>query len=160
MPVSSKAKWSELRVGVMAAAALGILGFLVFLLAGSNSLFKSTSELYTYFDDSANIAVSAQVTLNGINIGKVNRVALSGSSQPGHIIKVTLEVEDRYLPSIPVDSQAIITAGNLLGTKYINIKKGRSPQTIAKGGEVPSEELTSIDDFVKQGNTAQSRPDR
>ena len=48
----------------------------------------------------------------------------------------------------------MITAGNLLGTKYINIKKGRSPQTIAKGATLPSQNMTTIDDFVQQGNTA------
>jgi phospholipid/cholesterol/gamma-HCH transport system substrate-binding protein len=154
MPVSSKAKWSQLRVGVMAAFALGILGFLVFLMTGTNGLFKSTSDVYTYFDDSANIAMAAQVTLNGITVGKVNHVGLSGLSEPGKIIKVTLQIQDDYLKSIPVDSQAVITAGNLLGTKYINIKKGRSPQIIAKGATLPSQNLTTIDDFVQQGNTA------
>jgi ABC-type transporter Mla subunit MlaD len=103
MPVSSKAKWSQLRVGVMAAVALAILGVLVFLLAGTNSFFKSTSDLYTYFDDSAATAVAAPVTLNGITVGKVTHVDLSGSSQPGRIIKVKMEIEDQYLKSIPVD---------------------------------------------------------
>jgi len=154
MPVSSKAKWSELRVGLMAAFALGILAFLVFLLAGPSNLFKSTSDVYTYFDDSAAIAVAAPVTLNGITVGKVSKVGLSGLSQPGKIIKVTMQVQDEYLKSIPVDSLAVITAGNLLGAKYINIKKGHNPQVIAKGGELPSQNLTTIDDFVQQGNTA------
>ncbi len=156
MPVSSKAKWSQLRVGVMAAIALAILGVLVFLMTGSTGLFRSTSDIYTYFDDSANIAMAAQVTLNGITVGKVTHVDLSGSSKPGKIIKVTLQIQDDYLKSIPVDSQAVITAGNLLGSKYINIKKGTSQQIIAKGGELPSQNLTTIDDFVQQGNTTLS----
>jgi phospholipid/cholesterol/gamma-HCH transport system substrate-binding protein len=154
MPVSSKAKWSQLRVGVMASFALAILGFLVFLLAGTNGIFKSTSDIYTYFDDSAAIAVAAQVTLNGITVGKVTHVDLSGSNQPGRIIRVKMEIEDQYLKSIPVDSLAVITAGNLLGAKYINIKKGHSQQVVAKGGEIPSQNMTTIDDFVQQGNTA------
>jgi phospholipid/cholesterol/gamma-HCH transport system substrate-binding protein len=154
MPVSSKAKWSQLRVGVMAAFALGILGVLVFLLAGTNTFFKSTSDVYTYFDDSAAIAVAAQVTLNGITVGKVTHVDLSGSSKPGKIIKVTMQIEDKYLSAVPTDSVAVITAGNLLGAKYINIKKGHGPQAVVKGGEVPSQNLTTIDDFVQQGNTA------
>jgi phospholipid/cholesterol/gamma-HCH transport system substrate-binding protein len=153
MPVSSKAKWSQLRVGVMAAFALGIFGVLVFLMTGTNGLFKSTSDVYTYFDDSANIAMAAQVTLNGITVGKVNHVGLSGSSEPGKIIKVTMQIQDDYLKSIPVDSQAVITAGNLLGTKYINIKKGHNAVVIAKGGTLPSQNTTTIDDFVQQGNT-------
>jgi phospholipid/cholesterol/gamma-HCH transport system substrate-binding protein len=156
MPVSSKAKWSQLRVGLMAAFALAVLGFLVFLLAGTNSIFKSTSNIYTYFDDSAAIAVAAPVTLNGITVGKVTKVDLSGLNQPGKIIKVTMQVEDDYLKAIPSDSVAVITAGNLLGAKYINIKKGRGQQMIAKGGELPSQNLTTIDDFVQQGNTALS----
>jgi phospholipid/cholesterol/gamma-HCH transport system substrate-binding protein len=156
MPVSSKAKWSQLRVGLMASVALVILGVVVFLLAGTNTLFKSTADVFTYFDDSAAIAVAAPVTLNGITIGKVTKVGLSGLNQPGKIIKVTMEIEEKYLPSIPVDSQAVITAGNLLGAKYINIKKGKSGVAIAKNGEVPSKDLTTIDDFVQQGNTALS----
>src|ERR1700676_4631091 len=102
MPVSSKAKWSQLRVGVMAAFALGILGILVFLLAGTNTFFKSTADVFTYFDDSAAIAVAAPVTLNGITIGKVTKVSLSGLNQPGKIIRVTMQVEEKYLASIPV----------------------------------------------------------
>ncbi len=137
----------------MACVALAILGVIVFLLAGTNTFFKSTADVYTYFDDSAAIAVAAQVTLNGITVGKVTKVALSGSNQPGKIIRVTMEIEEQYLKAIPVDSHAEITAGNLLGTKYINIKKGRSQQIIAKGGEVLSEDVPTIDDFVKQGNT-------
>jgi phospholipid/cholesterol/gamma-HCH transport system substrate-binding protein len=153
MPVSSKAKWSQLRVGLMACVALAILGVIVFLLAGTTGFFKSTSDIYTYFDDSAAIAVAAQVTLNGITVGKVTHVDLSGSSEPGKVIRVKMQIEDEYLKSIPIDSHAEITAGNLLGTKYINIKRGRAQQILAKGGTVLSQDVPTIDDFVKQGNT-------
>src|SRR5579863_4841566 len=97
MPVSSKAKWSQLRVGLMACVALAILGVIVFLLAGTNNIFKSTSDIYTYFDDSAAIASAAPVTLNGITVGKVTHVDLSGSSEPGKVIRVKMQIEDEYL---------------------------------------------------------------
>src|SRR5208282_4802766 len=64
-----------------------------------------------------------------------------------------MQVQDDFLKSIPVDSHAEITAGNLLGTKYINVKKGRSQQILAKGGVVLSQDVPTIDDFVRQGNT-------
>jgi phospholipid/cholesterol/gamma-HCH transport system substrate-binding protein len=100
--------------------------------------------------------VAAPVTLNGVMVGKVTKVDLSGSNEPGRIIKVKMQIEDDYMKAMPSDSTAIITAGNLLGAKYINIKKGRSPQMVAKGGELPSQNLTTIDDFVQQGNTTLS----
>jgi phospholipid/cholesterol/gamma-HCH transport system substrate-binding protein len=153
MAVSSKAKWSQLRVGLMACVALAILGTIVFLLAGTTTFFKSTADVYTYFDDSANIAPAAQVTLNGITVGKVTNVGLSGSSEPGKVIKVKMQIEEKYLKEIPIDSHAEITAGNLLGTKYINIKRGHAQQIIAKDGTVLSQDVPTIDDFVKQGNT-------
>ena len=38
-------------------------------------------------------------------------------------------VQQKYLKDIPVDSVAGISAANLLGDKFINITKGRSPST-------------------------------
>ena len=53
----------------------------------------------------------------------------------------------------PVDSQAAIAAENLLGTKYINIKKGRNPETIKAGAEIKSLDTREFDDVVQQGYT-------
>ena len=36
-----------------------------------------------------------------------------------------MKVQEKYLPQIPVDSVAGISAANLLGDKFINITKGR-----------------------------------
>ena len=94
MPVSAKTRWSQLRVGVMGIFALAILSVLIFLISGSQSLFKSYTEIYTYLDDSAAIAESAPVRLNGILIGKVGKVELSGTNTPGHVVRVTLKIDN------------------------------------------------------------------
>ena len=39
-----------------------------------------------------------------------------------------MQVQEKYLRQIPVDSVAGISAANLLGDKFINITKGREPQ--------------------------------
>jgi len=120
-------------------------------MTSSTGLFTKRSDVYTYLDDSAAIATGAPVRLNGITVGKVANVGLSGSSEPNRIVRVTLEVENRYFTSIPVDSQAAIAAENLLGTKYINIKKGRDAMTIQPGAEVKSLDTREFDDVVQQG---------
>ncbi|HUA84459.1 MAG TPA: MlaD family protein [Bryobacteraceae bacterium] len=154
MPQRTKAKWAELRVGIMAIVALGLAGYLIFLITGSGGLFESTSKIYTYFSDTGDLAAGAPVRLNGIVIGKIDSVTLSGSTDPNRVIKVEMDVENKFLPSIPVDSVAGIDAGNLLGTKYINISKGRSGEHIPAGGELRSAQSAEMTQLFAQGNNA------
>jgi phospholipid/cholesterol/gamma-HCH transport system substrate-binding protein len=151
MALQTKKRWAQLKVGLLAISALCILAVLVFLMTSSTGLFTKRSEVYTFLDDSAAIANGAPVRLNGITVGKVANIGLSGSSEPNRIVRLTLEIDNRYFPSIPVDSQAAIAAENLLGTKYINIKKGRSDATIQPGAEVKSLDTREFDDVVQQG---------
>jgi phospholipid/cholesterol/gamma-HCH transport system substrate-binding protein len=151
MAQASKKKWAQLRVGLMAIVALALLAFLIFLLTGSQGLFTSRTEVFTYLDDSAAIAIGAPVRLNGIAVGRVERVALSGSNEPNRVIRLSLEVDDKYLPSIPTDSEATIAAENLLGTKYINIKMGKSGTPIKKGDELKALDTREFEDVVQQG---------
>jgi phospholipid/cholesterol/gamma-HCH transport system substrate-binding protein len=153
MPITTKTKWAQLKVGLLAIGALTILGFLVFLMAGIKPLFRSHAELYTFFNDSASIANGSPVTLNGITVGKISKVDLSGDSRPGRIVKVTLEIDEKNLFQIPSDSVATLASANLLGSKYINIKKGKSTQAAAAGAEIPSLESQDLDDLFAQGNS-------
>lgn len=154
MPQRTRAKWAELRVGIMAIVALALAGYLIFLITGTGGLFESTSTIYTYFSDTGDLASGAPVRLNGIVIGKITNVALSGSTDPNRIIKVEMDVDNKFLPSIPVDSVAAIDAGNLLGTKYINISKGRSAEHIQSGGELKSSQSAEMTQLFAQGNNA------
>src|SRR5579863_3120410 len=151
MPTQEKKQWAQLKVGLLAVTALALLAVLIFLMTSSKGLFQSRSEIYTFLDDSAAIAAGAPVRLNGITAGKVAGVTLSGQNEPNRIVKVTMEVDNAFLPSIPVDSQAGIAAENLLGTKYINIKKGRAAATIQPGAEIKSLDTREFDDVVQQG---------
>jgi phospholipid/cholesterol/gamma-HCH transport system substrate-binding protein len=153
MPIENKATWARLRVGIMAIAALIILGVLIFLLSSTNGFFKSQITLYTYMDSSSAIAKGSPVRLNGILVGKVKDLELTGSTQPGRIVKLTLEVDRDFQSQIPVDSKAEVTALNLLGANYINIAKGTNSQTVQSGAELTSAAAMAIADFMKQGST-------
>jgi phospholipid/cholesterol/gamma-HCH transport system substrate-binding protein len=152
MPTQKKVQWARLKVGAMAIVALGILGVLIFLLTGTKSLFGRNAHLHVYFDDSAALPPAAPVRLNGIAIGQVDNIALSGSTTPGRIVRMDLSVDSKYLSQIPVDSIAGIGAENVLGTKYVNITKGRSQETIKDGGEIKSQDIPDFNDFMLQGN--------
>src|SRR6266571_3974119 len=140
MPEAKKVSWAQLRVGIMAAVAMAILGVLIFLLTGSGDLFKSYVTLYTYMEDSAAMASSTPVRLNGITVGKIDKIEFSGLKDKGKIVVVRMNVKRNMLSQIPNDSVAAIDAANLLGDKFINITKGTSPIAIQDGGTLKSQE--------------------
>ena len=154
MATTSKSKWAQLKVGLMAIVALLLLAFLVVLMSGVNPLFRRTTEVYTFLPDSVAMTEGATpVRLNGILIGKVKTVELSGSSDPARIVKLTLSIYTEDLTLVPVDSQAKLAQQNLLGSRYVNIKKGKSQQTIQAGAEIPSADTPEIEDIFAQSSS-------
>lgn len=151
MPSAKKVRWAQLRVGIMSAVAMVLLGTLVFLLTGTKKLFVPKATVYTYMDDSAALAVGAPVRLNGFLIGNVTAVSLSGLNVPRRIIRVAMAVDAASLAAIPVDSEAGVSAENVLGTKFINIKKGQKSETVKAGGELPSKDVSEFDEVVQSG---------
>src|SRR5579872_2437866 len=154
MPQHTRARWAQLRVGVLAIVALALVGYLIILLSGNTGLFGGNSNIYTYMADSGDLAEGAPVRLNGIVVGKVRKIDLSGSNEPERVIKIDLEIQDKYMSAIPVDSEAQISAGNLLGTKYINVTKGKNPQHIQAGAELKSANVAEFQDVVRQSYSA------
>jgi phospholipid/cholesterol/gamma-HCH transport system substrate-binding protein len=153
MAIQTKVKWAKLRVGILAVAALVILTILIFLITGNVNLFESRVKLYTYLNDAATLTDAAPVNLNGIQIGKVKRIGLSGSKDPKRLVRVEMEVPESSLRSIPVDSVSAISSANLLGAKYINIKSGKSAAVVKPGDEIASLNAEGFDSLMQQGTT-------
>lgn len=151
MPSAKKVKWAQLRVGLMAVVAVLVLGILVFLLTGTKKLFVRKAALYTYMEDAAALAVGAPVRLNGILIGNVNQVVLSGQTGPRRTVRIGMSVDVGALASIPADSEASISAENVLGTKYINIRMGQSREKVRDGSELPSKDVSEFEEVVQSG---------
>jgi len=134
----SKIRWSQLKVGVIAFSAVIILALLIFLLTGSRGIFEHNETIRTYLDDAAGIAESTPVRLNGILVGAVQAVSLSGSKDPKRAVQFEMAIEGKFLKEIPEDSTAEISAANLLGDKFVNITKGRSANPVKPGAEIRS----------------------
>src|SRR4029077_410864 len=114
MPEAKRVSWAQLRIGIMAAVAMAILGVLIFLLTGSGGLFGSYATLYTYMDDSAAMNTSTPVRLNGISVGKINKIEFSGLKDKGKIVRIVMDIKREMLPQIPDNSIAGVDAANLL----------------------------------------------
>jgi len=150
MPQRQKLAWAQLRVGIMAVVSLSILVVLVFLLTGRGGIFGKTARARIFVDDSASLKIGAAVRLNGIDIGNVEDVRLSGSSDPGRAVEIVIEVRREMLSRIPDDSQSTLNPEGVFGDKYVNITRGQSPRTVSEGGELRSLDTREFQEIVQQ----------
>lgn len=151
MAIQNRATWARLKVGILAIFAMSILAVLVFLITGQTNIFESNVTVYTFMADAAALTTGAPVNLDGIPIGKVKNIALSGSRDPLRLVRLDMQLPEHQLKNIPSDSLASISAANVLGTKYINIKSGKSTTTVGAGQELPAVNTGELQDLVQQG---------
>jgi len=150
MPQTKRLAWAQLRVGLMAIAAISILVVLVFLLSGRGGFFRTRSVIRTYVDDSASLKVGVPVRLNGIDVGNVDAVRLSGAAEPGRTIEIVMQIDRDLIARIPEDSQAAINPEGVFGDKFVNITRGQSPKPVAEGGEIRSLDTREFQEIVNQ----------
>ncbi|MCP5110092.1 MAG: MCE family protein, partial [bacterium] len=152
MPSAKKVRWAQLKVGILSVSALVLMGVLVFLMTGDKSFFASEVIIHTFLDDSYAITPGSPVRLNGILIGKIQDVRLSGEAAANRIIRVDMLVQQDMLGSIPTDSVAAVSSENVLGSKYINIKKGVGGTPVEPGGEIASLDTRDFEEVVASGH--------
>src|ERR1035438_4507111 len=150
MPELSKVRWSQLKVGIVAFVAMVILAVLIFLLTGNRSIFERDETVRTYMADGAGMTESTPVRLNGILVGAVQGIKLSGSKDPRRAVEFELTIQKKYMRDIPDDSTAAVTAANLLGSKFIDITKGQSATPVKPGGELRSLQTQDIPELMAQ----------
>lgn len=133
-----------------------IVVMVVVLITGSSNPFASKSTIYTYLADAASLSAGAPVNLNGIPIGSVKDIGLSGSKQPNRIVRIDMEIPSDKLKLVPNDSLVAIGAPNVLGTKFINITIGKSTVPVKPHEELPSASTAEFEDLIKKGYTVMS----
>ena len=152
MPSKEKVSFAQLKVGILGIVALTCIALLVFLLTGNMSWFQKEIPLHVYTSDAAGLVKGAPVRINGIQAGKVDRVNLSGETNPARVIKIDFHVDESMLKQIPSDSLSSISSDNLLGsTKFLQISKGTSQTTVQPGATLKSVDTKQFDALVAQG---------
>jgi phospholipid/cholesterol/gamma-HCH transport system substrate-binding protein len=151
MPSARQVNWAKFRVTAVSAASLAILAVLAYLLAGG-SLLQERATLYLYIPDATGLVPGAPVRVDGIGVGKVGSVLLSGSKDPNRVIKVTIKAESDRLARIPADSFAEINPDTLVGDMFVDVTSGRSASHIRPNGEIAFKaqvELVKTEDLAQ-----------
>ena len=132
-----------------------ILFTLFYLLAGGSPLSQKVP-LYLYLPDGSGLERDAPVRVDGVDVGKVTAVRLSGSPDAGRTVQVVMEVARGRLAGIPANSEAEISSDSIIGDAFVDVTSHPAPSSLLPGGEIrlkePAELMKAIDmlDLEKQ----------
>ena len=135
MPSARQVNWAKFRASAVILAGLLILGTLAFLLTGGTILEPKT-QIYLYLPDATGVAPGSPVRVDGIGVGKVILVELSGSNEANRVVKVTMSIGRDRLASITGDSTAETATDTIIGDKFIDVTSGTGASHLMPGGEL------------------------
>jgi phospholipid/cholesterol/gamma-HCH transport system substrate-binding protein len=115
--------------------------------AALNGDFVAHYRLHAFFAEAEGVATGAPVRLDGVQIGRVERVSLAAPSSPqnpSHHIDLTLCIDLKYRPLVTTESQASLLTEGLLGDRYVSISRGFTGVPLAADAELQTEPTLTI----------------
>ena len=142
---------NTVKVGLTVLAALAALAAFIFAIGEQSALFTPTNSYRTMFPNAAGLVEGNPVQLNGVTVGKVDRILLSEDPN-SELLEVRISVERRYASRLRRDSLARLKTLGLLGDKYVEITSG-SPEAVLlnPGDEIPAALPTDVDELIASG---------
>ena len=119
----------EIKVAVLVILSI-VLFYWGFVFLKGKNLFDTSAKLYAVYDNVAGLVVSAPVTINGFNIGKVNAIEIL----PDGKMKVELIISNEEI-QIAKSSEAQIMDSGLIGGREIAIINNFSDTNYAQSGD-------------------------
>src|SRR4051794_15973127 len=110
MPRTRSLAWSELKIGILAVAALALAALLIIAVGGQAGFSWQRYQLKTKFPNVQGLKAGALVRVAGVEVGKVEDVRFSGAD-----VEVVLSVKEEMQSRITSDSRAAIGSLSLLG---------------------------------------------
>ena len=118
----------ELKVGVLAIVAIGLLIFGYNFLKGNN-VFSSSRVFYAVYENVEGLSPSAPVSINGYQVGTVTDIEFIKSGQ----LLVTMNINNDF--NFSKTSVAQIYGGGLIGGKSMQIELDNTSTEAAKPGD-------------------------
>lgn len=136
---------NELKIGLTVIVAI-IVALLGYTFMKDIPLFKSSTTIYTKFDQVTGLIPGNVVNVKGFKIGTVKEMELLESDST----RVTLNIEEGY--QIPRGSIAVLKSSGVLGGKFIEIQKSDSQEMVQNNEYIEgSFEQGIMDSFAEEG---------
>jgi len=133
-------------VGVFVSVGLCLLAVLLFVFSEQEDLFSRQVRIHGLWHNISGLKTGSAVNLSGVFVGNVAGIRFMDNGR----IEVAMNIHEKYLPQIPKDSLATISATSLLGDKAVFIEKGTLKQDIADGQEITTKEPFDITQYFDQ----------
>ena len=125
----------EVKTGALAIGAILLFIFGYSFLKGTN-LFDKNRTFYVKYQNVEGLAKSAQVTINGLDVGKVQNISFANKTG-GLVVEFTVESDFEFSKN----SIARIYSSGLIGGKSLGIFPQYDPNNVAKSGDTLSGEV-------------------
>src|SRR5215212_1189330 len=116
--------WTELRVGILVITSFALLALAIFYVSGQSGFFVRRYTITAFFQNANNLRSGAEVSLEGVTIGNVDRVAISKEADPKKAVEAALKLDAKYKNIIRSDSKVSISTIGLLGDSKVDITRG------------------------------------
>src|SRR5829696_1709439 len=150
MPRTRSLAWSELKIGVMAVAALALTAILVIAVGGASGFSWERYDLKTNFANVQGLKSGAIVRVAGVEVGKVTKVELAGTG-----VDVYLSIKKENQSRVTTDSFASIGAMSLLGEPLIDVSPASTGTPLKDGDTIkakrPAAQLSDVAETANQG---------
>jgi phospholipid/cholesterol/gamma-HCH transport system substrate-binding protein len=148
MPRTRSIAWSQLKIGILAVAAILLTAMFIFMVGGQAGFGWQVYHLKTRFKDVQGLKTGAVVRVAGVEVGTVRDVEFVGSE-----VEIVMRVSKKMQDKIRTDSKASIGSLSLLGAPVIDISPSRSGAQIEDWGYVPSQRPYGQLSAVAEGAT-------
>jgi phospholipid/cholesterol/gamma-HCH transport system substrate-binding protein len=133
MPKTRSLAWSELKIGIVAATAIGLASLLIVSVGGTGGFFWDQYQLKTRFTNVQGLKKGAVVRVAGVEVGKVDDIKFVGPE-----VEVDLKVKKEQRERIRTESRASIGSLSLLGEPVIDITPATQGTPLEDGAFIPS----------------------
>ncbi|MEQ8524115.1 MlaD family protein [Gracilimonas sp.] len=136
---------NELKIGLTVVVAI-IVAFIGYRIMKDIPLFRTSTTIYTKFDQVYGLIPGNVVNVKGFKIGSVKEMELLVSDST----LVTMNIEEGY--QIPKGSIAVLKSSGVLGGKFIEIQKADSTEMVPHQGTIEGVfEQGMMDTFAEEG---------
>jgi phospholipid/cholesterol/gamma-HCH transport system substrate-binding protein len=137
------------RVGLVVLIALFATMVGIFMIGQRANLFRSKFPYETHFESASGLISGNNVSLNGVVVGSVIEVKLSGDPAD-RTVRVVYDVVRRWAPMIRKGTRASIKTRGLLGDKYIELEGGKPDEAeVPIGSEIPPAAGAGLEKFLE-----------